>query len=374
MAAPALSFKKLSWPKWPRGTYWRNPLAVAGLVFVSFTVLVALLGYAITPDGTPLANRQHRDLARLAPGTTITFLQKKLEQPPGRRSFLARLCAGQPAQTEWLPLAPGTSPEEAGERFTYTTYRGLKAQVAIAELEANGRGGYTHTTTFWLGTDAAGRDVLSRLIIGSRISLSVGMLAVLISLVLGLGLGLTAGYFGGRWDGFVQWLMSVIWSLPSLLLAIALAFVLGRGYLQLYLAIGISMWVDVARIVRGEVLSIRSQTYVEAARVLGVPTGRLLVRHILPQLVGPVAIMAAANFATAILLEAGLSFLGLGLAPPTPSWGAMIQTGYPYLVTEHGKWLALVPGTAIVLLITSINLIGLGLRDAYDPKRRYQQA
>jgi peptide/nickel transport system permease protein len=211
--------------------------------------------------------------------------------------------------------------------------------------------------------------VLSRLLLGTRVSLGVGFLAVCVSLLLGVSLGLVSGYYGGRVDAAIQWLMSVIWALPSLLLALVLSFALGKGWGQLVLAIGLSIWVDLARVVRGQVLQLRAQQWVQAAGILGLPTGRILLRHLLPNLWGSIVILSTANFATAILLEAGLSFLGLGIAPPSPTWGSMVQEGYSQILFADAKGLAFFPGLAIVMLILSLNLGAMSLRDTLDPGR-----
>ncbi|MEL6651719.1 MAG: ABC transporter permease, partial [Bacteroidota bacterium] len=222
--------------------------------------------------------------------------------------------------------------------------------------------------TYWLGTDNYGRDLLSRILLGTRVSLAIGLMAVMISLLIGIFLGTLAGYFGGWVDSLIMWLVSVMWSIPTLLLALAIVFVLEKGFWQLFLAIGVSMWVEVARIVRGQIMSVREQAFAEAANALGYTHNRIMFRHVLPNVLSPIIVVAVANFGSAVLIESGLSFLGIGVEVPIPSWGRMIYEGYTYIVFENGKWLAFFPGLALILLVVSINLIGIGLRDALDVK------
>ena len=220
---------------------------------------------------------------------------------------------------------------------------------------------------FWLGTDKYGRDILSRLIVGVRVSLGVGMIAIVISLTIGIVLGALAGYLRGWVDDIVMWLINIVWSIPTLLLVFAITLLLGKGFWQIFIAVGLTMWVSVARIVRGQVLGVRELEYVEAARALGFTGTRIIFRHILPNILGPVLVVAASNFASAIVIEAGLSFLGVGVQPPQPSWGLMIKENYNFIIT-HNPMLALAPGFAIMLLVLAFNLLGNGLRDALHVK------
>jgi peptide/nickel transport system permease protein len=219
--------------------------------------------------------------------------------------------------------------------------------------------------THWLGTDKYGRDILSRLLVGTRVSLSVGTIAVAISLLIGIVLGASAGYFGGRTDAVVTWCINVVWSIPTLLLVFGITLALGKGFWQVFIAVGLTLWVNVARTIRGQVLSIREREYVEAARALGFTHARIIARHILPNVMGPVLVLAASNFASAIVMEAGLSFLGVGVQSPQPSWGLMVKENYNFIITSR-PMLALVPGFAIMTLVLAFHLVGSGLRDALD--------
>jgi ABC-type dipeptide/oligopeptide/nickel transport system permease subunit len=221
---------------------------------------------------------------------------------------------------------------------------------------------------FVCGTDRFGRDVLSRLIYGTRVSLTVGLISESIAVVLGLILGALAGYYRGRTDDAIMWLVNVVYSFPSILLVIALSVVLGKGFWQTFVAIGISSWVDIARIVRGQFFSIREQEYIEATRAFGFGASRTIFRHMLPNAAGPIIVLATAGFASAIIAEASLSFIGLGVQPPTASWGQMIKDGYGYLVLG-GNWsLTVFPCAVMALAVLALNLFGDGLRDALDPK------
>ena len=256
------------------------------------------------------------------------------------------------------PLRPDPSPMANDQQLD----RGLLSPGADWQDDA----GHIHTA--WLGTDRYGRDLLSRLMAGSAISLSVGAGAVLISLLLGLFLGGLAGYLGGWVDAVLSWFLQVMWSIPTLLMVLAITLAFGKGFWQVFLAIGLTMWVEVARIVRGQFLSLREQAYVQAAEALDLPAWRIMVRHMLPNAVGPLVVVCAANFAAAILIEAGLSFLGVGAQIPMPSWGNIVKEHAHLLTTDHA-WLALIPGALIASLVLAFTWVGDGLRHAMqDPQ------
>ena len=193
----------------------------------------------------------------------------------------------------------------------------------------------------------------------------MGFIAVLISVVVGLLVGGVGGFFRGVVDDVVMWLINVVWSLPTLLIVIAITFALGKGVVQVFIAVGLTMWVEVARVARGQILSLREATFVEAGRALGFSNARIIVKHIIPNVINPIIVISAANFATAILLEAGLSFLGIGVQPPMPSWGSMIKENYAYIILDNA-YLALLPGLAIMLLVLAFMLMGNALRDALN--------
>lgn len=351
----------------PSGKVWKrfkkNRMAFGGLLFILLLALMGILGYLITPDQTPMANTMHLQLSNKKPGRTFSFLIISRKDNIRKVGFLERMVYGQEADFKSIPI---TAYRIAGNQIYTREYIGddEQAEETVYPLLP---GAQQYQQTFWLGTDIYGRDMLSRLILGIRVSLSVGLMAVLISLFIGVSLGALAGYFGGRTDAAISWFMNVIWSLPSLLLVIAISFALGKGFWQIFIAVGLSTWVDVARLVRGQVMALKEVEFVEASKALGFSTSRTIIKHILPNIAGPILVVASANFASAILLETGLSFLGFGAQPPMPSWGTMIKEHYAYIIMD-AAYLALLPGLAIMLTVYAFNLLAIGLRDAFDVK------
>jgi peptide/nickel transport system permease protein len=367
-----------------------NATALFGVLTITYALLIALFGYWIAPDSTEKANRRSPEIARSEMGFEMDFLLERLNRKEQKTSLWTQLWKGRQSNYREYPML---SYEIIGDSVEIEYYRGeeldsekrrfdlinlvyarsfsederieVERDDLLKELEKNN---FVHRK-FLFGVDLEGRDYLSRIIIGTRISIAVGFLAVGVALLIGLILGAVAGFFRGWVDDLIMWFINIFWSIPTLLLVFPIAFAFGMKPWTIYLAVGLTMWVDIARIVRGQVLSVREMEYVEAARSLGYGNMRTIFLHILPNITGPVIVITAANFAYAILIEAGLSFLGIGAQPPTPSWGQMIAKNKD-LMAYGDPHLALIPGFAIVLLVLSFFLIGNGLRDALDAKTR----
>src|SRR5690554_6431787 len=328
------------------------------------------MAYIIAPDNTVNANNGDISISTQKPGFKVQTINIPLNNTTS--SFFDFL-GGTAVKEEFIPILSykiqndtlfylefSTDPSTAQTKFLTTAIFPSQDPIVIEQ-------DYIKTKTYLLGTDTQGRDYLSRLLVGARVSLAIGFVAVFISLVIGISLGSVAGYFGGKVDTFILGLINVIWSIPTLLLVIAITLALGKGFWQVFIAVGLTMWVEVARVVRGQVMSVKQMQYVTAARALGFSDMRIVFRHIIPNILAPVIVISAANFASAILVESGLSFLGLGAQVPVPSWGGMIKEHKGYIITGEA-YLAILPGLAICLLVLSFVLLGNGLRDAFDTK------
>jgi peptide/nickel transport system permease protein len=390
----------------PGRQFLRNPLSAGGMILILTALVTGLAGYLIVPDKSPNANEQHLEIAARKPGFRVPMLKVRKNDQIPLRTWSGRMLFGQRSIYSYYPfnemrfsgdsllmeefgddeadpagirqfhlvdvvypLNPGRKNiTTEGDEYIFQDIDGTTHHADKEILRQKILDEHVVTRRFLLGTDRFGRDFLSRLILGTRVSLSVGFISVAISLIIGLVLGAVAGYFRGTTDDVIMWLINVVWSIPTLLLVIAITLVLGKGFWQVFVAVGLTMWVEVARVVRGQVLGIREKEYIQAARALGFSDIRILFRHVIPNVMAPVIIISAANFASAILIEAGLSFLGIGVQPPVPSWGTMIKDHYGFIIVDKA-YLAFLPGLAIMLMVLSFNLVGNGLRDAFDVRR-----
>ena len=345
------TLNKLAWDKLKQ-----NKLAFSSLLFIVFLALVAIFAVQLSPDRSQNANTMNIELAAKKPFTKITFLELPKSHVI-KPSFIYSFFFGSPSVVNRIPIDSCNIIDNGVCYFPISS-----------EIESCYLGSFKISQqTFYLGTDMYGRDLLSRMLNGLRVSLSVGLLSVFISLIIGISLGLIAGFFRGITDDIIMWFVNVIWSVPSLLMVIAITLALGKGFWQVFLAVGLTMWVEVARIVRGQVLVIRELEYIEVGKALAYSSFRIILKHILPNIIGPIIVISAANFSAAILIESGLSFLGIGAQPPTASWGGMIKDHYSYIIMDKA-YLALIPGFAIMSLVLSFMLLGSGLRDAFDVK------
>lgn len=346
---------------------------MAGLAIIIVSLFIAIFAYQLAPDGTPDANEQVLELETHPPFFSTELLKlKRFNTAAAERNAFADFFFGTPNNYTLLPVKKYTVQGDSiiAELYKGTDFASEEKHFAKTELD-NTAGGFAVTKKYWLGTDRFGRDILSRLIIGVRVSLFVGLVALVISLFIGVFLGAIAGYFRGWVDEAVMWLINVFWAIPTLLLAMGLYVGVGglidSKLLLIFIAVGLTMWVDVARLVRGQFILLREMEFVTAASSMGFSNMRTIFIHILPNAIGPIIVVACSNFANAILVESGLSFIGLGIQPPAPSWGGMLNE-YRDFIDSNKAFLALAPGLAIMLLVLAFNLVGNGLRDALDVK------
>ncbi len=345
-----------------------NFWGVFSFYFIVFVGVISVFAYILAPDNSQSANQMHLSIHSKKPGFNVTMLtipsQIINDQSVWRKVFFGK----RNTDTE-VPISEYAI---TGNSLTYQEYavdglKGVEKTIALNVFPNADAASYISDRTFLFGTDKYGRDLLSRILVGARISFFIGFVAVFISLLIGVFMGSMAGYFGGKVDAVIMWIINVTWSIPTLLLVIAITLALGKGFWQVFIAVGLTMWVEVARVVRGQIISVKEMQYVTASRALGFGNMRIITRHILPNIMAPVIVISAANFAGAILIESGLSFLGIGAQPPMASWGAMVKDHYNYIIL--GKpYLAIIPGLCIMSLVMAFMLIGNALRDALDVK------
>ena len=342
---------------------FKTPLTLSSLFYILMLFSVAIFAYQITPDNSTNANRMHLSIHSKSPGfkTKMVIIDESSEIELNDSFFWGskKKIKEIPIQDYYfedsiVKIKPYHSPKDY---FETLDYKKIKSKNFEREFLIEKK--------FYLGTDKYGRDLLSRLILGTRISFSIGLLSVIISLILGITIGLIGGYFGGIIDKLIIWIINIFWAIPTLLMVLAITLALGRGLWQIFIAVGLTMWIEVARIVRGQVLSIKEKSFIESAVILGLSKFRILIVHIIPLIVPQLIVISASNFASAILIESGLSFLGIGVQPPVPSWGIMVKDHFRYLLL--GKpYLTLLPGFAIMSLVMAFMILGSGLRDLLD--------
>jgi peptide/nickel transport system permease protein len=363
MSHKSNSLKQLALQKFKKD-FW----GVFSFFFIVLVGIISVFAYAFAPDNSQYANQMHLSIHSKKPGYKVAILTIPSQLESDQSSFDKIFFGKRNTDTE-IPIVDYKADEE---NLTYQEYasdglEGVEKSISLNAFQNNPVENYIKEKTFLFGTDKYGRDLLSRVLVGARISFFIGFVAVFISLIIGIFMGSVAGYFGGRVDAIIMWIINVTWSIPTLLLVIAITLALGKGFWQVFIAVGLTMWVEVARVVRGQIISAKELQYVTAARALGFNNYRIITKHILPNIMAPVIVISAANFAGAILIESGLSFLGIGAQPPMASWGAMIKDHYNYIIL--GKpYLAIIPGLCIMSLVMAFMLIGNALRDALDVK------
>jgi ABC-type dipeptide/oligopeptide/nickel transport system permease subunit len=326
----------------------RNGLAMAGLVVTFLIILIAAFASFLAPFDPNMQVLEYATKPSGFKGNVILRTNEIEAQEP-------------------IPI-PIQSFTIQGDQIVMITDDGNTRKLAVSKLAGKSEEDWHKQPSYVLGTDRYGRDVFSRLMYGARVSLTVAFFSELLSIVIGVLLGAIAGFYRGWVDDIIMWFTNVVWSIPPILLVISISIALGLGFIQTVVAIGITGWVDMARIVRGQFFSLRETEYVEATKALGLSNMRAIFKHVLPNATGPIIVIATAGFATAIIYEASLSFIGLGVQPPTSTWGQMIYDGYGFIAAGSNWGLTLYPAFAIMLAVFAFNLFGDGLRDALDPK------
>lgn len=386
----------------------KNTISMISLFILALIVFVSIFAYSFIPDNTSNADYQMIELRTKPIGYTYEALLKRKNKPKVENTLLGstsiyEFFLGEDYPYDTYPIEKYRIKDEfvyakildqgyeekinlaeilypisnksnkiltEGEYLVFEDVCGEMHREKITALQQRVESEAIVTNTFILGSDLLGRDYFSRLLLGIRVSISVGIISVLISLIVGVSLGAIAGYFRGWVDDLVMYFVNVTWSIPTLLLVFALVLAVGRGFWQIFIAVGLTMWVEVARLVRGQVMSLREKEFIEAGQSLGFHHFRIIFIHIIPNIMGPLIVIATANFAAAVLIEAGLSFLGIGVQSPIPSWGMMLKEHKNYITSVDKSFLAIIPGVAIAVMVYVINLLGNGLRDAFDVRSK----
>ena len=338
--------------------------------FIFFCFIISIFSYFFISDNSEYSNQMHLAIHSKSPGFKVNIISIPAKNTDNQ-STLNLLFFGNKSPDQEILIKEYKLLLDGVEYKNYENnlekkiipYNLFPQNLEPHQIESK----FINERKFVFGTDSFGRDVLGRVMLGTRVSLFIGFIAVLISLMIGVTIGLVSGYYGGLIDDISMMIINMFWSIPTLLLVIAISLALGKGFWQVYVAVGLTMWVEVARVVRGQVISEKNKDYITATRVLGLSDFRILFKHLIPNIIGPILIISSANFASAILIESGLSFLGIGTQPPMPSWGSMIKDNYQYIILGKA-YLAIIPGTAIMLLVTSFMFLGNNLGDFFVRK------
>lgn len=374
-------------------------------------IFISILGANIRPDSSFDSNRQIAQIGRLEPGEVIRFLSIRKNKKVTSKTFFEKLFfggeesinrlvpiynyeivgseiiveeyTGESDNKNYVPsliaidlvdvLYPVNVSQpisvDVNQKITFRTIENVIVSINREDLIEEVTSNNIIYEKFYLGTDKHGRDLLSRLMSGTIVSLSIGTISVIISLILGLFFGAVSGYYGGWVDDLILWFINIIWSIPGLLLIISLTLIMGKGFVTVFIAVGLTMWVELARVVRGQVIALREMDYILAGKALGYSNFRIITKHIIPNVMDPVIVICAANFASAILIEAGLSFLGIGVQIPMASWGAIIEQHKEYIVISDKAYLALIPGFLIIVLVFAFMILGNHFRDVFGKKQ-----